>query len=483
MTRESAESVGTAKLSGVYGLMLVGTVLAFFAVRYFGEGLTAPVGEQAGSAKTVAARGTNDALFHVLFALAAVVVSGRIVGSLFKKIGQPPVIGEVVAGIMLGPSLLGRVAPDAYAWLLPPSVAPHLGILSQIGVILYMFVVGLELDWEQLRKRGHATIAISHASIVVPFLLGALLALGLYPVLSSDDVGFTPFALFLGAAMSVTAFPVLARILTDRKLSWTPLGIVALTCAAADDATAWCLLAFVVGVAQAQVGGALAVVGMTIAYISVMLGVVRPALQRYGQKFFESEANQGTLAIVLCGVLGSALLTELIGIHAVFGAFALGAVIPHDSRLAHDLTRKLEDFVAVFLLPAFFAFTGMRTQIGLVAGLENWLWCGLIIVVATTGKFSGTVAAARFTGMGWREASSLGVLMNTRGLMELIVLNIGLDMKVISPTLFAMMVLMALATTIATAPLLKLLWPEAQREAERALDEKHLAQTVAPSAG
>jgi Kef-type K+ transport system membrane component KefB len=222
---------------------------------------------------------------------------------------------------------------------------------------------------------------------------------------------------------------------------------------------------------------------MTIAYIAVMLGVVRPALQRYGQKFFESEAHQGTLAIVLCGVLGSALLTELIGIHAVFGAFALGAVIPHDSRLAHDLTRKLEDFVAVFLLPAFFAFTGMRTQIGLVAGLENWLWCGLIIVVATAGKFSGTVAAARFTGMGWREASSLGVLMNTRGLMELIVLNIGLDMKVISPTLFAMMVLMALATTVATAPLLKLLWPEAQREVERAVDEKQLAQSVASPAG
>jgi Kef-type K+ transport system membrane component KefB len=277
--------------------------------------------------------------------------------------------------------------------------------------------------------------------------------------LSSSDVSFTSFALFIGVATSITAFPVLARILTDRRMQSTPLGIISLGCAAVNDATAWCLLAFVVGVAQPRMSGAFLVLGLTVGYFAFMILVVRPVVVRLLARFDRVPLTQGIIALVFAALLLSALATEAIGIHALFGAFLLGAVIPHDSTLPHALTRKLEDLVTVLLLPAFFAFTGLRTQIGLVSGLEQWLVCGLIILVATAGKFGGTLLAARVTGLGWRPAAALGLLMNTRGLMELIALNIGLDLHIISPTLFAMMVLMALVTTMATAPLLQLLLP------------------------
>jgi Kef-type K+ transport system membrane component KefB len=401
-----------------------------------------------------------DALAHVLAALTAVLITGRLLGLLFRRVGQPPVIGEVVGGILLGPSLLGQVWPQAAAFILPLAVAPYLGVIAQLGVILYMFLVGLELNLAALRGRAHTLVVISHASILVPFLLGTALALFLYPRLSSSDVPFTSFALFLGVALSVTAFPVLARILTDRRMQKTPLGVLALGCAAAGDVTAWCLLAFVVGIAQARVDGALLVLGLTAAFLGFMFLVVRPLAIRLLARFDEARLTSGVVALVFAALLLSALTTELmIGIHAIFGAFLLGAIIPHDSAIARAFTRKLEDLVTVLLLPAFFALTGMRTQIGLVAGLEQWLLCGLIILVATAGKFGGTLVSARLTGLGWRESVGLGVLMNTRGLMELIVLNIGLDLGILSPALFAMMVLMALATTLATTPLLQLLAP------------------------
>lgn len=439
--------------------MLVGTVGAFFLIRQLGEGLPAVSGMEIGSsaAAPVSVAHRNDALLHILLALVAMIAAGRLLGVCFRYVGQPPVIGEVIAGILLGPSLLGRIAPEFAAYLLPASVAPSLGIIAQLGVILYMFVVGLELDSSALHSRGHSTIAISHASIVTPFILGSGLALFLYPRFAEQHVSFTVFALFLGAAMSVTAFPVLARILTDRGTSRTPLGIVALTCAATDDVTAWCLLAFVVGVAQSQVSMSLMVLLWTFLFVSAMLLIAKPLLQRWVRSLKDQPMSPGVMAIVFFALLGSALITEGIGIHAIFGGFVLGAIFPHDSRLARDLKLKLEDTVTVLLLPAFFAFTGMRTQIGLVSGIETWVWCGLIIAVATVGKFGGTLLAARLTGLGWREASSLGILMNTRGLMELIVLNIGLDLKIISPTVFAMMVIMAVVTTIATTPVLQLI--------------------------
>jgi len=440
-----------------YPLMVGGAVGVFLLVRSAGARLVAP-----SPAVSSAAAGVGPAkvevLFHVLLALVVVIIAARVCGALCKLIHQPPVIGEVIAGILLGPSLLGRISPEAMGYLLPTTVAPYLSVIAQMGVILFMFLVGLELNTSQLKNRTHATVAISHSSILVPFVLGAILALWLYPRLSTSNVPFTVFALFLGVSLSVTAFPVLARILTDRGMQKTQLGIVALTCAAVDDVTAWCLLAFLIAVAKANVSSALVTFGLTGLYLLFMLFVARPLITRAVRaQELRNSVSQGAIAVVVIGLLLSTLATEGAGIHALFGAFLLGALIPHDSRLAQDLTHKLEDLVVVLFLPAFFAFTGMRTQIGLVEGASQWLICGLILVVASIGKFGGSFVAARITGFGNRDAASLGILMNTRGLMELIVLNIGLDLGILSPTLFAMLVLMAVITTFATTPILHLL--------------------------
>jgi Kef-type K+ transport system membrane component KefB len=436
-----------------YVAMLFGAATLFVLIDGWGVDLVAPAPSGSNPETVVEGHGKPDALIHVLLTLTAVVALGWVLSQLFRKLGQPPVIGEVVAGLMLGPSVLGQLWPDAQRLLLPAEAAPHLGVIAQFGVILYMFLIGLELNPGLLEDRARATLLISHASIAAPFALGSALALLLYPRLSSSAVPFTSFALFLGVAMAITAFPVLARILSDQRLQTTPLGVLALACAATGDATAWCLLAFVVGIAQAKVSGAFVVIGLTAAYLAFMLLIVRPL----GGRMNAVKPTRGAVALVLVALLLSALATEAIGIHAIFGAFMLGAVIPHDSAIARAFIHKLEDFVTVLLLPAFFALTGMRTQIGLVAGWEQWSLCLAIIAVASVGKFGGTLFSARLTGLGWRDASALGVLMNTRGLMELIVLNIGLDLRIISPTLFAMMVLMALATTIATTPILRLL--------------------------
>ena len=446
------------RAAAAYGLMLSGGVLLYLWIRAYGGTLDAPAASGSAIFGAGAAHANEGDLLHVLLALVVVIATARAMGSLFRNLGQPQVVGEIIAGIVLGPSLLGRLAPGAEGYLFPAMVGPFLNIIAQVGVILYMFLVGLELDPALLRKRGHTTVAISHASIMAPFILGVAIALFLYPRLSSRDVPFTYFSLFLGVSMSVTAFPVLARILTDRRIHKTRMGAIALTCAAANDVTAWCMLAFVVSVARAETAGAVATIAMTLGFIALMIAVVRPAMVRlslvYGNR---GRLTQGVMAAIFVALLVSASATELIGIHAVFGAFALGAVIPHDSGMAREMTDRLEDLVIVLLLPAFFAYTGLRTQIGLVSGYEQWMMCALIIVVASAGKFGGSAVAARITGFNWRDASALGVLMNTRGLMELIVLNIGLEMNVISPTLFAMLVIMALVTTFATTPILHLI--------------------------
>ena len=401
-------------------------------------------------------------LFHLLLAMAAVIVVGRLLAPVFRAVGQPPVVGEVIAGIVLGPSLLGRLSPDTFRYILPADVAPLLGIVAQLGVILYMFLVGLELNPDVVRQRVHAAVMTSLASILLPFALGWVLAVYLYPRFATSDVAFTHFALFVGVAMSITAFPVLARILTDRRMSRTELGALALSCAAVDDITAWCLLAFIVGVVQAASGGVVFVILMTLAFIAFMFTVVRPIAGRVARQVEDRDPSHATIAMVVVAVLVAALVTEGIGVHAIFGAFLLGTVTPHDSRLARVIKERFEDLVTILLLPAFFAFTGMRTQIDLVTGSE-WLVVALIIGVATAGKFGGTLLGARVSGLSWRSAASLGILMNTRGLMELIVLNVGLDLGVISPKLFTMMVLMALATTMATTPVLRLTMPATNR--------------------
>jgi Kef-type K+ transport system membrane component KefB len=444
-----------------YGLMIVAAIVVLFLICRQGETLQAPSDPNL----TVLEGGSTEVpnvLLRILIALTAVITAGLIMAKCFAYLGQPPVIGEVIAGILLGPSLLG---PEASALILPATIAPFLGVIAQLGVILYMFTVGLSLQGERLRHRARAAVAISHASIVVPFLLGALLALNLYPQLSSREVPFTSFALFMGVAMSITAFPVLARILTDRGMMHTELGILAVSCAATDDVTAWCLLAFVVAVAKSRPDQGVMVAAATVAYIGAMLLVIRPLLRRVIARWESEQLPRSAVAFVFIALLLSALATEAIGIHAIFGAFLLGAVIPAGSTVARTLSRQLESVVTVLLLPSFFAFTGMRTRIDLLSGLDQWLICGLIILVATAGKFGGTIVAARLTGLDWRSAMALGTLMNTRGLMELIVLNIGLDLGVISPVLFAMMVIMALTTTMITAPVLRWLIPESSAEA------------------
>lgn len=448
-----SRSATAARTSISYGLMIAATIAIFFVIRAVGERHAEELPRV--DAAQIIAKAAPDTLFHVLLALAVVIVVARAMGALFRRFQQPPVIGEVVAGLLLGPSLLGRIAPEASAFLLPPSVAPFLGVLSQVGVILYMFLVGLELDTGLLRHRAHASVAVSHASIIAPFLLGSALALWLHPLFAPPGVGFTVFALFLGVSLSVTAFPVLARILTDRDLQRTRIGAIALACAAVDDVTAWCLLAFVVGIVQSEPGRILMTVALTAGFIVLMIvGVRRAALKLVARRDADRRLKQGVLAIVFVALLISALATESIGIHALFGAFLLGAIVPHDSALARDIRSKLGDLVVVLFLPAFFAFTGLRTQIGLVDGINEWMICGLIILLATLGKFGGSAIAARLTGLGWRSAAGIGILMNTRGLMELIVINIGLDLGILSPKLFAMLVLMALVTTFATTPIL-----------------------------
>jgi Kef-type K+ transport system membrane component KefB len=407
----------------------------------------------------------------LLLQIGVILIVARLVGWAFRKIHQPQVVGEMVAGILLGPSLLGWLAPSVSGFLFPPESLGYLSALSQVGLVLFMFLVGLELNPQTLRERGHAALVTSHASIIAPFLLGTLLALYLYPRLSDDSVTFTQFALFVGTALSITAFPVLARILTERKLLRTHLGTVAIACAAVDDVTAWCILAgvvFLVRATQLTTPFWLTLVGL-LGYIGLMVFVIRPLVRRLQESYRRRGLiAQDHLAVIFLVLLGSALATEWVGIHAFFGAFLAGVIMPKDPQFVHALTEKVQDLAVVLLVPLFFAFTGLRASFGLVAGSEMWLYFGLIMAVAIVGKFGGSALAARLTGMPWREAGALGVLMNTRGLVELVVLNIGLDIGVISPALFTMLVLMALVTTFATTPLLHWIYLDPLRRLEPA---------------
>jgi len=440
------------KLPLIYVAVTGAAIAALLAIRACGEQLPPPVAAPRTTAPGM--RVSPDALFHVLLALAAVIILARLTTLVLRRFHQPPVIGETLAGIMLGPSLLGRVSPEVAQFLFPADIVPLIGVVSQIGIILYMFLVGLRLDIGQLRARTRVSLAVSHAGIVLPMVLGAALALWLYPQFSSSDVSFTSFALFIAVAMSVTAFPVLARILSDRGMTTTELGSIALACAAVNDVMAWCLLAFLIGIVRAAPGDALTTLALTAGFIVVMVFAVRPAARLLRLARDErGELTQGMFLLACVGMLISALATERIGIHALFGAFLWGTLIPRDSALAEDVAKRLEDVVVVLLLPSFFAFTGMRTEIGLISGYQL-LACGVIIAVASVGKFGGSVLAALATGMPRRPAMALGILMNTRGLMELIVLNVGLELGVLSPTLFTLLVIMAVVTTVATTPVL-----------------------------
>lgn len=393
---------------------------------------------------------------HVLLALATIMLLARATGFVFERfLRQPPVMGEIVLGIALGPSALGRLSPGASSWLFSADVMSHVGVLANLGVVLFLFLVGLELDVSALRSRSRAAVSIALASIAVPGGLGVALGFWLAPSFAGTRPPLV-FSLFVGTSLAVTAFPVLARILADRGLAATRFGQLALGCAAITDALAWVLLAFVTSTVTAQLGSALRTLALFTVYALGMALVVRPLVLRVVARVERrAELSRGWFAASLVALIASALVTESIGVHALFGAFAMGSIVPHDSLLARGLRKRLEDVTVVLLLPAFFAKAGMFTEIGLVTG-HDWLVLALIVLVATAGKMGGSAIAARASGFGWRASASIGVLMNTRGLMELVVLDVGREMGILPPALFTMLVLMALVTTLMTSPLLGL---------------------------
>jgi Kef-type K+ transport system membrane component KefB len=398
----------------------------------------------------------HDPLARLLVQFIVILATTRVLGSIFTGIGQPSVIGEMLAGILLGPSLLGWLSPNVFAFMFPKESLGALQLFSQIGVCVFMFVIGLELDANDLKRRAQTAIVVSHCSIMVPFLLGTASALLLYRSFAAPGTSFMSFALFMGIAMSITAFPVLVRILGDRGLTRTPLGATATTCAAVDDATAWTILAFVVAIVHASgLIPMLVNLALLASFVFLMLCVVRPLLPRLLTiERMRGQAAFGTVATILVMMTLSALTTQVIGIHALFGAFLAGVVMPREKEFRDHLAIRLENFSTNFLMPLFFAFSGLRTQIGLLNEPASWLVVLGIVAVAVTGKIAGSMVPARLTGMGWIESFELGALMNTRGLVELIALNIGYDLGILPPRIFSMLVLMALITTFMTGPLL-----------------------------
>jgi Kef-type K+ transport system membrane component KefB len=460
----------------LYIFILVAAGLPILWLLHAGSALPAPTGAPAiqpaampaalvGSTSALTAMWTglaknfSDPLSHLFLQLLAIITASRAMGWIFTRFGQPAVVGEMAAGILLGPSLFGLLAPGSFAFVFPPASLGALKLLSEVGVCLFMFAVGMELNMGLVRHRAHTALVVSHAGIVFPYLLGVGLAYVIYSHLAAPGASFTAFALFMGISMSVTAFPVLARILQERNLTRTFLGSTAITCAAIGDVTAWTILAFIVAITRSSslVGCALNLV-LIVAFIAFMVGAVKPALPHWlgESRLTRDEPSRGTLAAAMCVTVGAALCTEAIGIHALFGAFLAGAIMPDTDGFRHKLGVRIENFSSVLLLPLFFAFTGLRTQVGLLNDWQGWLICLAIIAVATLGKLGGSAITARLTGMTWTDSLQLGALMNTRGLMELIVLNMGYDLGILSPRIFTMLVIMALATTVLTGPLLTL---------------------------
>ena len=399
----------------------------------------------------------NTPLARLLLQFIVIIFATRVVGALFTRLGQPAVLGEITAGILLGPSLFGLWWPEGSNFLFPKDSMGILQLISQIGVCVFMFVVGMELDPVHLRQKARVAVVISNVGIIVPFLSGLAAAFWLYQSYAASGAKFTPFALFMGTAMSITAFPVLVRILKDRGLMKTPLGSLAIACAAVGDASAWAMLAVVVAVAEAtSLSTTFFNLGFIVVFVAAMLFVVRPQLPRWLHVQSDSAPSREVMAAALIFMTASALVTEVMGIHALFGAFLAGVVMPQSKAFRDGLTMQLENFSGVFLLPLFFAFSGLRTQFGLLNDVNNWLVCLGIIAIAMLGKLGGTMFAARIMGMKWNESFAIGALMNTRGLVELIALNIGYDLGILTPEIFTMMVLMALATTFMAGPLLHL---------------------------
>jgi Kef-type K+ transport system membrane component KefB len=414
----------------------------------------------------------TEPLAILLLQIIVIIFFARIFGYLFKKIGQPAVIGEIVAGLILGPSLLGAYFPELTDFLFPASSLGTLSFISQLGLILFMFIIGMELDLKLIGKQAKGAVIISHASIVIPYALGMCLAYFIYRDYAPAGISFLSFALFMGIAMSITAFPVLARILQEKGMTRSKLGAMALTCAAADDITAWCILAAVIALVKS--GSSLSVIytiGLALVYVFLMLQVIRPALKRLEHTYNNKERRRtAVIAFIFLMLIVSSYVTSIIGIHALFGAFIAGVIMPPGMQFRKIVNDKIEDLSIILLLPLFFVITGLRTQISLLNEGHLWVTFGWILLVAVAGKFGGSAIAARVVGQSWKDSLSIGVLMNTRGLMQLIVLNIGYDLGILTPQIFAMMVLMALVTTFMTGPALDLinwLMPEKETVASR----------------
>ncbi len=395
----------------------------------------------------------------LILQIVVILLVSRITAYVFSFIGQPAVMGETIGGILLGPSLLGWLAPGASHFLFPPESLGRLQSLSQLGLIIYMFLVGMEIDLGKLRSKASAAVLIGHAGIVFPFTLGMFLSLFLYQDFCPVGIGFLPFALFIGVAMSITAFPVLARIVKEKKLSGTMVGTVSIASAAIEDVTAWSVLALIIAVAKStSVTTSIISLLLVLLFILIMFYVVRPLLQKYHTLLFHTDKPDiPGITFVVAILLLSAITTDVLGVHAVFGAFIAGLIMPVEIKVKSPVKTKFEDFTTVLLLPIFFALTGLKTQLGLLNSGYLWGVFTLVLLVAVSGKMGGVVIAARFSKIKWRDSIMLGILMNTRGLMELIALNIGYDLGVISGPIFTLMVLMAIITTFMTGPLLNLI--------------------------
>jgi Kef-type K+ transport system membrane component KefB len=394
-----------------------------------------------------------------LLQLLLILVITRAAGWILRKMGQPAVIGEIGAGIVLGPSLIGSYWPAFTQFAFPKESLGTLSIVSEMGLVLFMFVIGIELDAAVVRKKAKQSLVISGVSIAFPFSLGILLSFFLYSNYAASGSAFSGFALFMGIAMSITAFPVLARMLRERGLETSRLGLIALSCAAADDVAAWCILAAITAIIKAQgMAGFGWTIGLSAAYVAVMLLLIRPLVRRLILKHADNGMPRYLIPVLLGGMLASALCAQVIGIHSLFGAFLFGLIIPVDWPYRRAFVARVEDVAGVLLLPVFFVITGLRTQIGALHSWNDWIVCLLIIAAAIAGKLGGGALAARATGESWKNAFALGALMNTRGLMQLIVLNIGYDLGILSPAIFSMMIIMAVVTTAMTAPVMK--WVE-----------------------
>jgi Kef-type K+ transport system membrane component KefB len=394
-----------------------------------------------------------------LAAVAAVLVFACWCGRLVRGIGQPPVVGELAAGILLGPSVFGALAPAWAARVFTPDSRSVIGELAQAAVLVFMFLVGLELDTAILRRHAAGVVRIAVVNLALPFAIGVALAIALYPSMHGDVANRSAFILFVGTALAITALPVLTRILSDWRMLTTTIGTIAIGCAAIDDIVAWTMLGLVAGLVRghANIGW---VIGMSAGYVATMFGVVRPMLARLADA--RDLAPRYALSSVLwiltlvAMVAVSAMAAEAIGIHAVFGAFVAGTCVPRRAGVLEGLEKPLHQ-VSVALLPAFFVLVGLRTQIGLLGAGASWMTIGVIIACASAGKMGGGAVAARTLGFSWRDSFAIGALLNTRGLVALVALDIGRTLGILSSELFTICVVMTFVTTFATVPILRAL--------------------------